>query len=219
MQRSESIKALAKALVLAKSKMEAPTKNKTNPHFKSKYADLATVKDSYQAALAEQGLTIIHALSLKDTVLTLTTTLLHAESEEWIDSDFPIPAGLKAQEIGSAVSYGKRYNGCALLDIVAEDDDDGNAASKPAEKVGTPAPKPTSAVEPKPSELTREERMAVTSLAKRKGLLTDKAFSQFLSNLCPEAKSTADLSKSELVAVTDALNAMPDASVAQKGAA
>ena len=213
MQRSESIKALAKALVLAKSKMEAPTKDKTNPHFKSKYADLASVKSSYQPALTEAGLSVVHALAYKE-ALTLTTTVLHAESAEWIASDFPIPAGLKAQEIGSALTYGRRYNVCALLDIVAEDDDDGNAASGPK----APEKKPASKPEPTPSALSHEERVKVSALAKSRGILTAQAFSEFLAKHCPDARTASELSRSEFVAVTEILNGMP-AVEAKKGAA
>lgn len=203
MQRSKSIKALAKALVLAKSKMEAPHKNKTNPHFKSKYADLAGVKESYQAPIAEQGLSFVNALALKDTVLTLTTTLLHAESTEWMASDFPIPAGLKAQEIGSALTYGRRYNVCALLDIVAEDDDDGNAATpaKAPEKKPEPAPIPVKA-----SVLSREEIESMHSLAKAKGLNTVTAFREYLKGLTKQEQAK-DLSKAEYVSVMEALKA------------
>jgi hypothetical protein len=218
MRHSESIKNLAKALVLAKIKMEAPHKNKTNPHFKNKYADLSAVKESYQTALGETGLSVVSALALIDSTLTLSTSLVHGETGEWIASDYPIPAGLKPQETGSAVSYGRRYNVCALLDIVAEDDDDGEAAQKGAEKAAkVEQPKPTPAAPPVPKAppvLTPEERKEVTALAKRKGIFEPMAFGQFLSKFCPDARSTADLSRSEFVAVTDALKAMPDLKVA-----
>ena len=150
---------------------------------------------------------------MKDTVLTLTTTVVHADTAEFMASDFPIPAGLKAQEIGSAVTYGRRYNVSCLLDIVAEDDDDGNAAQggtpKAAEKA-KPAEKPA----PKPSALSREEIEAVHALAKKAGLTTLPEFSTFLKKLC-NVDRAADLSKSEMSAVMDALGAM----ASQKGAA
>ena len=224
MRHSDSIKSLAKALVLAKQKMENPTKNKQNPHFKNHYADLAAVKASYQTALGEAGLSVVSALALRDTVLTLSTSLVHGETGEWIASDYPIPAGLKPQETGSAVSYGRRYNVCALLDIVAEDDDDGEAAQAGATKAAKPpveapkappAPKPTPAAEGKPKPaLTPEERKAITELAKQKGIYRVEDFGAFLSKFCPDARSSADLSRSEYVAVTDALRAMPDIKVA-----
>jgi hypothetical protein len=212
MQRSESIKALAKALVLAKSEMEAPTKDKTNPHFKSKYADLASLKSSYQGALTKAGLSVVSALGLKDTVLTLTTTVVHADTAEFMASDFPIPAGLKAQEIGSAVTYGRRYNVSCLLDIVAEDDDDGNAASSPKAPEKNPKIEARAPVTeaPKPSELTQDERTKISYLAKTKGITKQDEFAAFLSKLCPVARTTSELSKSEYVSVWDALSAMPD---------
>lgn len=208
MRRSDSIQALAKALVLAKKAMEAPTKNKVNPHFKSAYADLGAVKSSYQTALGEAGLSVVGALSLQDTVLTLTTTVVHAESGEFIASDFPIPAGLKAQEIGSAISYGRRYNVCSLLDIVAEDDDDGNAAqnAKAPKAAKEPAPAPASSPQPV-SALTQEETLQVGIAAKLAGYPTPSALAPILENLF-RVKRLPDLARKDLPVLLDALNSM-----------
>jgi hypothetical protein len=220
MQRSDSIKSLAKALVLAKSKMEPPTKDKTNPHFKSKYADLASLKSSYQTALTDAGLSVVSALGLKDTVLTLTTTVVHADTAEFVASDFPIPAGLKAQEIGSAVTYGRRYNISCLLDIVAEDDDDGNAAqagtTKAPEKVSAPAAAPpVQAPKPTPApELTQVEILNVQTLAKQKGYTNSAAFAPVLSNILPGVTKASEIPRKDLQVVLDALKAMREKVVA-----
>ena len=89
--------------------------------------------------------------------------------------------------------------------------DDGSAAQNATPKAAKPAPvKP----EVKPSVLTQDERVKVSALAKSRGILTEAAFADFLSKFCPEARSTSQLSRSELVWVTEALNAMPLASKA-----
>lgn len=217
MLSSTSIKSLAKALVLAKAKMEAPHKNKTNPHFKNMYADLAAVKASYQPALGDNGLSVIHSIALNDGHLTLTTSLIHAESGEWIASDYPIPAGLKPQETGSAVSYGRRYNVCALLDIVAEDDDDGNAAQNGAAKAQEKAPEKSVPPSPPlksspgdadgPARLTRGQVEAVHLEAKKRGYPTPAAFAPVLKNIVGVEKTTDVLAK-DFVVLMDALHGM-----------
>ena len=61
----DNIKNLAKALVKATAQIEGATKDSTNPHFRNKYADLASVTDAIKKPLNENGLTysqIIHRL-------------------------------------------------------------------------------------------------------------------------------------------------------------
>jgi hypothetical protein len=207
MQRSESIAILAKALVLAKGEMKAPKKDKTAKITESRsysYADLASVKESYQEAIGKHKMFVTHALAPVDGHVVLTTTLVH-ECGEWISSDYPIPSYPKPQEMGSALTYFKRYNVCALLDIVAEDDDDGAAAQAGTAKAVEKKLEPKAA--PKPSALSREEIEAVHALAKKAGLTTLPEFSSFLKKLC-NVDRAADLSKSELAAVLDTLGSM-----------
>jgi hypothetical protein len=139
MQRSETITALAKALSAAQGEMFPPKKSKTAKagSYSYSYSDLACIKDTYRAAFAKRGLSVIHSLAPVNGHMLLTTTLLH-ESGEWIASDYPIPAYDKPQEQGSALTYFKRYNVCALLDIAPEDEDDDGAAAQHAEKVERP---------------------------------------------------------------------------------
>lgn len=102
-------------------------KESKNPFFKSSYADLATVLDAIEIEAANCGLVITSGLSHASGVMVLTTTLEHKDSEEKKDSSFPV-TGSKPQEIGSGVTYARRYNIQCLLNLAAEDDD-GNAAS------------------------------------------------------------------------------------------
>ena len=108
-------------------------KESDNPFFKSKYADLPTILDAIEVEAAKCGLVITSQLIAGDAIV-LTTTLAHKDSEETIVSTFPV-FGSKPQEIGSSISYARRYNIQSLLNLAAEDDD-GNAAqqSKPTAK-------------------------------------------------------------------------------------
>lgn len=128
--RSESIKNLAKAFVQFQSEVTNPANTANNPFFKSKYAPLNEVLNLVRPILTKYGLSVIQSPSAKGDSVTVTTMLLH-ESGEWIKLD---PLTLKAdkntaQGIGSAITYARRYALSAALGISSEDDDDGNIAS------------------------------------------------------------------------------------------
>jgi hypothetical protein len=75
--------------------------------------------------LSANGLAFVQTIS--DGVLH--TRLLHT-SGQWIASEHPLPMSGKPQEIGSALTYARRYSLSALLGIAADEDDDANAASR-----------------------------------------------------------------------------------------
>jgi hypothetical protein len=112
-------------------------KGTENPFFKSKYADLATVLDAIEETAADCGLVIYSQLVAGESSV-LTTTLSHKDSDECLVSSFPV-FGTKPQEIGSSISYARRYNIQSLLNLAAEDDD-GNAGNTPDPAGSTPDP-------------------------------------------------------------------------------
>jgi uncharacterized membrane protein YgcG len=104
--------------------------NKINPHFRSKYADLAAVRDAIIPVFNKHGLSIIQAPT-SDLVggFTLETRVMHSSGSEII-WNFPLPSDTsKMQSIGSAISYARRYTLSAIAGIASEEDDDGNAAT------------------------------------------------------------------------------------------
>lgn len=123
---------LRAAICEFKKKVEPITKDKENPFFKSNYADMASILDVIDKPLAECGLTINSYTIYEGEDLVVRTDLRHKDSEEIITSVFPTFGG-KAQEIGSSITYARRYNVQALLNLAAEDDD-GNGANK-ADKI------------------------------------------------------------------------------------
>lgn len=139
---SESTAKIAKALAAAQAEMSNATLNKTNPHFKSRYADLAAIRDAAIPALAKHGLAVTQLPDVTEDGFMLVTRLMH-ESGEWISSTYPLPTDLgKPQQMGSAQTYARRYSLAALVGISAEEDDDANAAeaggSKETVKPKTP---------------------------------------------------------------------------------
>ncbi|MCW5676262.1 MAG: ERF family protein [Xanthobacteraceae bacterium] len=125
---TENLKELAMALAKAQAEMKNATLNKVNPHFKSKYADLAEIIDTTRETLAKHGLSVVQTTLVNDGVFVLRTTLLHT-SGQFIHGDYPLPMVLdKPQAMGSALTYARRYSLAAIANISAEEDDDANAA-------------------------------------------------------------------------------------------
>lgn len=122
---------LAKALAAFHKNLPEVHKGSTNPAFKSKYADLADVVKVVLPALAAQGLAWITRPVLTDDGFVLAYELRHVSGES-IAGEWPLPDPTKAkpQELGSAVTYAKRYALSAVTGIAPDEDDDGNAASK-----------------------------------------------------------------------------------------
>ena len=134
MKTSEQINELAAALAEAQGMMENAVMNRVNPHFKSKYADLAAIFDAARKPLSANGLAIVQTIG--DGVLH--TRLLHT-SGQWIASEHPLPMSGRPQEIGSALTYARRYSLSALIGIAADEDDDATGAEK-AHKANGPKP-------------------------------------------------------------------------------
>jgi hypothetical protein len=132
---SDNIAKLAAALVAVQQEVRGAKKDSENPHFKSKYADLAAVWDACRDALHKYKVAVIQMPGYENGIVTMTTRLLH-ESGEWIESTAGAPIEARtanAQGVGSAVTYLRRYALAAMVGVVTEDDD-GNAASRPAPK-------------------------------------------------------------------------------------
>lgn len=154
MRTSESINDIASALAKAQGEMGNAAFNKTNPHFKSRYADLAAIRDATIPALAKNGLSLIQTVGSEGDLQVVYTRLIHL-SGQWIESVYPLPVGnLKPQEMGSAITYAKRYSWGALCGIATEEDDDGNAAEASGVTTRAPVRAEPKQAAPKEDELT-----------------------------------------------------------------
>lgn len=132
MNKSESITKVAAALVKAQSEMSNAKKGATNPFFKSKYADLNSIREAALPVLNAHGITIIQPTCVLDGVNYVETILLH-ESGEYISSltQIVVDKMNDAQKHGSGLSYARRYALQSIVCLGAEDDD-ANAAVKPS---------------------------------------------------------------------------------------
>lgn len=135
MRTSEQTEILDAALAKAQAEIENPTKDATNPHFRSKYATLDAGLNIVRACLSKHGISVTQPTRVEDGILMLETRL--ACQGQWIASEYPVcPFPIKQQEMGSALTYSRRYSLFSLVGIAGEEDDDGNAATS-----STPAPK------------------------------------------------------------------------------
>ena len=129
MTTSPTLSALGPALVAAQGELRDAAKTSDNPHFKSKYADLAEVLQTARPVLSKHGLALIQTPGVfHDGKVQVTTMLLHGASGEYVRDTADIPVSKPdAQGVGGAITYGRRYGGAAIIGM-AQDDDDGESA-------------------------------------------------------------------------------------------
>ncbi len=138
MNKSDEINELATAMAAAQGELENASKNAANPHFKSKYADLAEVLNTVRPVFAAHGLSIVQMPSFADGVAHVETILMH-KSGQWISNTASAPVGKQdAQGVGSVITYLRRYSSAAFAGI-AQEDDDANASIKPDHKTAPKA--------------------------------------------------------------------------------
>lgn len=134
MTKSDSIETLADALSKAQGAFNHAKKDSVNPHYKSKYADLASVIDAARPHLSANGLAVTQVTDYNAGELVLHTVLMH-RSGEFINGTYPIIAAQNTpQAMGSAITYARRYCFAAITGIAPDDDDDCNIASGISEK-------------------------------------------------------------------------------------
>lgn len=118
------------AFVKAQRAFSPALKTSTNPHFKSKYADLAACVEAVMDSLNEQGIALVQKTHPDDTGVTVETLFVHESGECMSGGTLHVPAPKQdPQGYGSALSYARRYSLMAACGIAPEDDD-GNAATK-----------------------------------------------------------------------------------------
>jgi hypothetical protein len=127
---SPEIGKLAEALAKAQGAIEGARRDSSNPFFKSKYADLASVWDACRKALSDNALSVIQTTEAPEFPQTVIvdTRLCHS-SGEWVQGRIVMkPVKDDPQGIGSCLTYARRYALSAMVGIAPEDDD-GNAAT------------------------------------------------------------------------------------------
>jgi hypothetical protein len=101
------------------SKIEKLEKDKKNPFFKSSYVSLDKVIDVVRPHLIAEKLLLLQPIEQG----CVGTRIFCTESNKFIDSFIPLPENMKPQDLGSCITYFRRYTLVSLLGLAQEDDD------------------------------------------------------------------------------------------------
>lgn len=171
---------IAAALVKAQKGFSPALKTSSNPHFRSKYADLSACVEAVIDSLNDHGIALLQMTHECTDGVIVETVFVHDSGEMLSAGKLHVPAAKHdPQGYGSALTYARRYSLMAACGIAPEDDD-GNAASKPKVEA-KPQPKPEPKAAPKPAAKAIDEDAI--------NVLMDM-YITFL----PEAKTEAELS-------------------------
>lgn len=197
MQKSDSIKEIATALIEVQKEMVPVAKTKENPFFHSKYASLDAVMPKALAILNKHNLSLLQTIGLNGDVTTLTTMLMHS-SGEWISDEQPLLLVKNdPQGQGSAVTYARRYALMSAIGMVADEDDDASKAAKASAKPTAPS-KPISS----PATYTKQNppTQTIDDPAQANEIFDD------ISSFIGGAETVADINK---IMADPRLKAMP----------
>ena len=141
METSQEINEIAAALVAAQSEMGNAHKTSANPFFKSKYADLNSVREAVTPVLTKHGISVIQPTITRDGRNYVKTVLLHT-SGQYIAGETEILYKEKdnPQAQGSGITYARRYGLQSMCNIGADDDDGNTAAAPPKSAINQDLP-------------------------------------------------------------------------------
>ena len=209
MDETQKHAALFAALAKAQGQMKNPERNRTvtvrsdKGSYTFDYATLDNIIDTCRKALSDNGLALSQALERDDHgVNVLVTRVMHSAGGvlvNYMPVNLPQPDERgrppRIQEIGSVITYARRYALCAMLNVAAEEDDDGAAGEQRDTKARAPAPKAADGKDDARSAFKRV-RAAITectdAMSLAKILLTEK-------DALMEIKRTSEAAYSEIM--------------------
>lgn len=224
MLKSDSIIKIMPALVKAQSEMSQPKKDSSNPFFKSKYADLASILEASQPSLNAHGICILQPITRENDKNYVQTMLIH-ESGEYIGclTEIKNQKPNDPQAEGSGITYARRYGLQSLLGLSAVDDDGNKASNLPPEK--TPENKPSykgnqTKEQPKNDKVTNINKEPIKQFNLEKAhdsLLTYKYIDQVrkLKTYVKETYGQDVLNNSEVQALFKTFENLPEAPVSE----
>lgn len=138
MKTSETIKNIAGAMCKVQSKIKGMTPDAKNPFFKSNYITLDGILEYVRPLLVEEGIWLLQEATGDGEYIEVKTRLIH-NTGEFLETEAlkMKPQKNDAQQLGSCITYAKRYQLASLLGISSEVDDDGNKATYGANKPNT----------------------------------------------------------------------------------
>lgn len=176
-EHSDKIGTLMGALAKAQGEIKGALKDSTNPHFKSKYADLQSVWEACRDALAKHQIAVVQSPYNAGKDIGVVTILGHS-SGEWVKGSLAVaPMKFDAQGAGSVITYLRRYALASMVGVAPAEDDGEAAVGRPNGNgaVRTAAPRP---IEDEQTKEARDDFVKIKS-----GLQTAKdlfALDQFM---------------------------------------
>jgi len=159
MTRSDTIADLAAALSKAQATMTSAKKDSTNPHFKSRYADLASIWDACRESLTKNGLAVVQLPGKDEAGYYVETVLTHASGEFIAEKLHIVPTKDDPQGLGSAITYARRYGLAAIAGVAPDDsDDDGEAAMGRVDVRREQSARTVQATQDKPQPISKPSR-------------------------------------------------------------
>lgn len=155
-QIAAALVAFQKAVTPVTKTKKAKVPTKSGGEYTYEYADLADVIEQTREARGVAGLAVVQLVTGDHGTLTIVTTVLHS-SGQWFEGELTWRASDgRPQELGSLITYLRRYCYSAPLGISTEADDDGAAA----QHGGGREQRPTRTAKPAPRSAPPREQGA-----------------------------------------------------------
>jgi ERF superfamily len=120
---------------IGKDKTARVTSQRTGKTHTYDYVNLATVSHAILPLLGGLGLSFTSRPTLtEDGQFVLAYSLMHASGERE-NGTYPLPGSGTPQEIGSAITYARRYSLCAVTGVAPDEDDDDAQAAEAGARV------------------------------------------------------------------------------------
>lgn len=172
------------ALARVFARVERASKDAQNPHLKNRYATLASVDEAIRSALIAEEFSWPQYVTTRraEGVLEVVIRTELRRKGHKLEDELPMPVGGKAsaQEIGSAITYGRRYALSAMLGVCTEDDDGHAASARPKAKRDGARDQPPPPTEPEPDRLWQAYEDARATAAKHLRVTEPQAHQRIL---------------------------------------
>jgi hypothetical protein len=191
--RSRDLNELAAALAKAQGEIEGAIKDRSNPAFRSKYADLGAVWDAIREPFSKNGLSVVQFPRRDGNSVEVETILLHS-SGQWMSGTFSVPTAKQdAHGFGSATTYARRFSLSAVCGVAPVDDDGNAAAGKANTHIPTSTHPGDFAEEARRDGLTTETRSTYQVSKDKKAEAAAKQWADLAIQTLNFAQSVADL--------------------------
>jgi hypothetical protein len=169
------MKAISAAMAKAQKEFGPALKTSSNPHFRSKYADLSACVEAVIDGLNNNGIFLMQPTHLCEDGVIVETLFIHESGEQMSAGKLHVPAAKQdPQGYGSALTYARRYALMAACGIAPEDDDGNAATTKPPVTPPKQAEPPAPKIEKPPAKMEGEAgRFQITVTTKPDATNTD----------------------------------------------